>query len=215
MKKIFTVMMMVTLFLYCFALESHAARRRTVSSEPAPKNSISIDPMAPLLSPVFPIEYEYTMDKNHTIAGRLGFGGWGGGGWSTSIFSLGGSYRFFNVIQGLKDNKVTPAGLWFGPALDLMVVSSSFTYTTLEWDPTIFNYRTVTVKDSGSSVFFSISGEAGYEWLFKDAFGKGIHLTVSPSLHLGYTIGSLDLGSSSLAMGGFGIALGTSVGVAF
>ncbi len=215
MKKIFIAMLMMTVFLCSFTWESQAAKNRRVSYEPAPKHSISIDPIAPLLTPVFPIEYEYTLDKNHTIAGRLGLGGWSVGGWSTSVFSVGGSYRFFNVIQGLKDNKVTPAGLWFGPAVDLMMVSSTYSYNTLEWDPNLLIYRTVTVEDSGSSVFFSLGGEAGYEWLFKDALGKGVHLTVSPSLYLGYTIGGLDLGNTSLAFGGFGIGLGTSVGVAF
>lgn len=153
----------------------------------SPDNSLTLQPVG-LLFGIGNVEYENLLSDTNAIAARINFFNWGLGDWNTSGIGAGVSYRFFPLHQ-----EQAPRGLWYGPAVDILNVSSTFEGA------------------SGSSLFVSILGEVGYKWLF----GREIALVVSPFLNLGYTIGSLQIGDSSLPWGGLTFNLGLSAGVAF
>jgi hypothetical protein len=152
-----------------------------------PRHSITVQPIG-LLFGIGNVEYEGMISNNNAWAARLDFFSLGLGDWNTSGIGVGASYRFF-PIKKIR----APRGLWFGPAVDIMNVSSKY------------------LGQTNGSAFVSILGEIGYKWLF----GNEVAFVVSPFADLGYTVGSLRIGDSTLPWGGFTFGLGCSIGIAF
>lgn len=104
-------------------------------------------------------------------------------------FGAGASYRFYVL-----DNVSPQEGLWIGPALDLYGFSYSYAGQT------------------ASGFFVTPKAEGGYRLLFQ--LNDQLAFVLSPSLALGFTLGSVSVGGSSFGGGAY-IGLGIGIGLAF
>ncbi|MEW6515277.1 MAG: hypothetical protein AB1439_00035 [candidate division FCPU426 bacterium] len=140
------------------------------------------------------IEFETAMGDTNALAVRGKFGGWTLGDWTTTSVGGGLSWRFY-----LNDDLKAPRGLYVGPSVDILSVTSS-------------------IKDggSGTSMIYSIYGQLGYKWIF----GQKVGFVLSPYINLGYNMGSVSatnsLGDSdSVSFSGFLFGLGLAIGIGF
>jgi hypothetical protein len=128
--------------------------------------NVTVNP-AGLLLGLLSVEYEKATSPKNSFAIRGNFFSRDIGGWDTTAFGAGGSYRFF-------PKKKAPAGFYFGPAADFIFVSTKYS------------------GDSATGIFFSIGGEAGFKWILKGGFV--IDVGANASLAFGKVeIGSLEL----------------------
>ncbi|MEW6517634.1 MAG: hypothetical protein AB1439_12110 [candidate division FCPU426 bacterium] len=104
-------------------------------------------------------------------------------------FGAGASYRFFVL-----DNVSPQEGLWVGPGMDVY----GFSYSN--------------AGQTASGFFLTPRAEGGYRLLFQ--VSDQVAFVVSPSLALGFTIGSVSVGGSTFG-GGVFFGLGIGLGVAF
>jgi len=143
---------------------------------------ISVNPIGLLLG-VANVEYEKVWKPNMSLVGQGLFAFRSSGHWKWSIFGGGvGIKRYLNPTA--------PEKLWFGGNASLQYVSAEY------WG------------DKDSSIFFGLTGLAGYKWIFGQ-------FTVEPSIGLLMSIGSLSIAGQSIPISGVGGALGLSLGYAF
>ncbi len=163
------------------------ALSRTAAAE-GPSNSITINPLG-FVGWGPDIEYQGVINPGSAFALRLKVGGWGIGDWSNTALGGGASWRFF-----LQEENPAPRGLWVGPAVDVLSVTSKYQ-----------DYDAVT------SMIYSIYGQLGYSWLF----GKKVAFVLSPFLNLGFSSGSISVADNNLNFSGFLFGIGLAIGVAF
>lgn len=135
------------------------------------------------------IEYLAVLNPGTGLAVRGKFGGWSIGDWTNTAVGGGASLRFF-----LQEENPAPAGLWVGPAFDVLSITSEYAGS-----------------DTATSMLYSIYGQLGYSWLF----GKKVAFVLSPYLNLGYSMGEVSVADNSLSFNGFMFGIGLGIGVAF
>jgi len=94
-----------------------------------------------------------------------------------------------------------PLKFWYGGGIGILPISAKYTY--FDWT------EGKTKTETASSIFFSLSGNAGYKWLLGESF------TVEGSLGIGYYMGSLTVAGETLPFGGLVPGIGLSLGYAF
>lgn len=135
------------------------------------------------------IEFETAIGDTSALAIRGKIGGWTLGDWKNTSYGGGLSWRFY-----LNDELKAPRGLFVGPAVDVLSVTSSYQD-----------------GDSANAMFTSIYCQLGYKWIF----GQKVGFVLAPFLNLGYSMGSLSVGDNTLDANGFLFGLGLALGIGF
>lgn len=160
-------------------------------------HAVSVDPFGLIgaFGGILNLQYEHRMNKEHSWAGRVGFGGQGfGPGNSYSNIALGAEYRFWIEKHGIQ-------GWYWGPDAAINILS-------------------ITVKDpfygttaSSSGLAIMIGAEGGYQYVFEGGF------MLDGALGAGLTFGSLKAKVGAyeftVPISGFGIYLRGGIGYAW
>jgi len=161
------------------------------------EKAVSVDPfgLVGAFGGVLNLQYEQRMNKQHSWAGRLGFGGQDFGPGNTySTIAFGGIYKFWIEKHSIQ-------GWYWGPDAGISILSIKVR------DP--FGGTTA----SSSGVAFTIGAEGGYQYVFDGGF------MLDGALGAGLTFGSLTAKvgnySFTLPISGFGFYLRGGIGYAW
>jgi len=143
------------------------------------------------------VNYERVLSPGSAIVVSGAFGKIGSGDWDWT--TLGGGLALKKYAM-----QHAPRGVYLGGSANVLYIDAEYeTYDISDiWD-------IERKKESDSSVFFSLSGMVGYQWIVGGAFAIDLAGGIS------YYIGELELGDSEIPLQGIGPYLGFGLGYAF
>jgi hypothetical protein len=157
---------------------------------------ISVNPLG-LVIGAANVNYEHVLSPGSAIVVNGDFGKISSGDWSWT--TLGGGLAFKKYTK-----QHAPRGVYLGGGANVLHISADYeTYDISD----IWNIERKKVSDS--SVFFSVSGMVGYQWIISGAFA------IDLAGGLSYYAGKLELLGSEIPLQGLGPYLGFSLGYAF
>jgi len=144
---------------------------------------------------------EIALNDKSAFQPHLDIWNWSSGDWELSWTGLGASYHIF-------PNDTAPAGFFWGPKVDLMMISAKYAYTIMRYYSDVGYISTVTAEESKGNIIV-IGIDLGYRWIFKGGF------TIDLGGNVYYGMGEVTVANQKAPVGGAGIAPTINIGLAF